>query len=130
MRSSAFFKWLSILTALLIVMILALGRFELFAGIEPISFGSLIFFIALNVGVFYLGNAAARHKNKNRLTQLIMILVFFKLFSCLLIIVIYDRLFHPPSDYYVLPFFLIYIVFTVFEVMMLSKANKMIEGPG
>ncbi|MBK8505642.1 MAG: hypothetical protein IPL46_27665 [Saprospiraceae bacterium] len=129
MRSSAFFKWLTFLSVLLTVVILSISTFEIFAGIKPISFGSLFFFITLSIVVFYLGNAAASHKNKNRLTQLIMILVFFKLFSCLLIIVIYDRLFHPSSDFYVLPFFLIYIVFTVFEVMMLSKANKMLDQP-
>ena len=127
MKSFAFFKWLTILTTLLTIVILALSTFEKFAGIKPISFGSLVFFVTLSIVVFYLGNAAASSENKNRLTQLIMILVFFKLFSCLMIIVIYDRLFHPPSDYYVLPFFLIYIVFTAFEVMMLSKANKMVD---
>jgi hypothetical protein len=127
MKSSAFFTWLTILTALLSIIILALSTFEIFAAIKLISFSSLIFFVALSIVVFYLGNAAASSENKNRLTQLIMILVFFKLFSCLLIIVIYDRLFKPSSDYYVLPFFLIYIVFTVFEVTMLSKANKMVD---
>ena len=56
-----------------------------------------------------------------------MILVFIKLFCCLLIIIVYDRLFHPQSNVYVIPFFLIYIAFTVLEVNMLSKANRLAQ---
>ncbi len=124
MKSPVFFKWLIILTVLLAGIITALSLIPIFKNILGISFSTLIFFVSLSITVYYLGNSAARSRNKNRLTQLIMILVFFKLFSCLLIIIIYDRFFHPASNYYVLPFFLIYISYTVFEVMMLSKANK------
>jgi hypothetical protein len=124
MKSPVFFKWLIILTVLLAGIIMALSLIPIFENILGISFSTLIFFVSLSITVYYLGNSAARSRNKNRLTQLIMILVFFKLFSCLLIIIIYDRFFHPVSNYYVLPFFIIYISYTVFEVMMLSKANK------
>ena len=127
MESSAFFKRLTLVTILLALCILAFSFIPIFEGILPISFASLIFFVLLSIAVFYLGNAAARSSNKNRLTQLIMILVFVKLFSCLLIIIIYDRVFQPASNYYVIPFFMIYIVFTIFEVGMLTKANKLTQ---
>lgn len=125
MESSAFFKQLSIISFVLIIFILALSYLGPFNDILPISYASLAFFVILSVAVFYLGNAAARSSDKNRLTQLIIILVFFKLFSCLFIIIAYDRMFQPQSNYYVLPFFLIYIVFTIFEVNMLTKANRL-----
>lgn len=125
MKSSVFFKWLIILTLLLTTVIFVLSFIEIFKDSLAISLSSIVFFVSLSITVFYLGNAAARSTNKNRLTQLIMILVFFKLFSCLLIIMIYDRFFHPANNYYVLPFFLIYILYTVFEVIMLTKANKL-----
>ncbi len=124
MKSSVFFKWLIIITLLLTTVIFVLSFIEIFKDSLSISLSSIVFFVSLSIAVFYLGNAAARSTNKNRLTQLIMILVFFKLFSCLLIIMIYDRFFHPANNYYVLPFFLIYILYTVFEVIMLTKANK------
>lgn len=125
MKSSVFFKWLIIITLLLTTVIFVLSFIEIFKDSLAISLSSIVFFVSLSIAVFYLGNAAARSTNKNRLTQLIMILVFFKLFSCLLIIMIYDRFFHPVNNYYVLPFFLIYILYTVFEVIMLTKANKL-----
>ena len=125
MKSSVFFRWLIILTLLLTTLIFVLSFIHIFKDSLAISLSSIVFFVSLSIVVFYLGNAAARSTNKNRLTQLIMILVFFKLFSCLLIIMIYDRFFHPPNNYYVLPFFLIYILYTVFEVIMLTKANKL-----
>lgn len=125
MKSSVFFKWLILLTLLLTILIFVLSFIHIFKDSLAISLSSIIFFVSLSIVVFYLGNAAARSANKNRLTQLIMILVFFKLFSCLLIIIIYDRFFHPANNYYVLPFFLIYILYTVFEVIMLTKANKL-----
>lgn len=127
MESSAFYKSLSLVTIILMVILLAISYLPPFKGILAISFVSLAFFIALSIIVFYLGNAAAKSPNKNRLTQLIMILVFVKLFCCLFIIIIYDRLFEPRTNFYVLPFILIYIVFTVFEVNMLSKANRLTQ---
>ena len=125
MKSSVFFKWLILLTLLLTIVIFVLSFIHIFKDSLTISLSSIIFFVSLSIAVFYLGNAAARSTNKNRLTQLIMILVFFKLFSCLLIIIIYDRFFHPTNNYYVLPFFLIYILYKFFEVIMLTKTNKL-----
>lgn len=127
MESAAFFKSLIAVTIFLIVIIIGLSFIHVFKDIIPFSLSSLLFFILLSVAVFYLGNAAAKSSNKHRLTQLIMILVFVKLFCCLLIIIVYDRLFHPQSNVYVIPFFLIYIAFTVLEVNMLSKANRLAQ---
>lgn len=125
MESSVFFKWLVIVTILLITLILALSFLDPFEDILPISYASLAFFVILSIAVFYLGHAAAKSSDKNKLTQLIIALVFFKLFSCLLIIIVYDQIFQPKSNHYVIPFFLIYIVFTVFEVNMLTRAGRL-----
>jgi hypothetical protein len=126
MTNTSFYKWLIISTASLLIVISLLSLIKGFEQILPISLASLAFFVALNIIVFYLGVAAIKSPNHNLMTQLTMILVFFKLMSCLIIVIAYDQLYHPANDTYIIPFFLIYITYTVLEVTMLTKLNKQV----
>lgn len=56
-----------------------------------------------------------------------MMLVLFKLVCCVVIVLVYDRAFKPENKAYLIPFFVIYLAYTVFEVIMLTKANKKID---
>ncbi|NND06650.1 MAG: hypothetical protein HKN87_09740 [Saprospiraceae bacterium] len=124
MKTATFFLWISLLTLILTIGTYLMASTAFFAGSFPISFGSIIFFTILTIGAHYLGVLAARSKNQNHLTQLTMVLVFFKLFSCLLIVFLYDRIFDPPTSNYLLLFFLIYLTYTIFEVIVLTQANR------
>jgi hypothetical protein len=125
MQTKAFYKWLILITILLSVMIVGLSFIPNFKDTLGISLFSLIFFVVLNIGIYYLGVKSVRSKDKNSLTRLIMLLVFLKMISCLAIVIVYDQGWQPATNHYIIPFFLIYISYTIFEVDMLSKISKM-----
>jgi hypothetical protein len=125
MQSKAFYKWLVLISILLSVMIVGMSFIPGFEGTLGISLFSLLFFVLLNIGVYYLGLRSARSEDKNSLTRLIMLLVFLKMISCLLIVIIYDQGWKPSTNHYIIPFFAIYVSYTIFEVDMLSKISKM-----
>jgi hypothetical protein len=125
MTHTQFYLWLTGLTFGIAGIIALLMLFPAFADILPISIISSGFFVILCILVFYLGNRAAKSENKYVLTRLILGLVFIKILACLGIVIVYDRVFVPTSNYYMLPFFLIYLVYTIFEVVLLTKANKL-----
>ena len=106
-------------------MIVSMSLIPGFEDALAISLFSLLFFVLLNIGVYYLGLRSVRSKDKNSLTRLIMLLVFLKMISCLLIIIVYDQGWKPATNHYIIPFFLIYVSYTIFEVDMLSKISKM-----
>lgn len=56
--------------------------------------------------------------------QLVMIAVFFKIALCLLIVIIYKKVFEPADHSFIWPFLVIYVSTTVFEVIFLEKVGR------
>ena len=130
MTQTQFYLWLAGLTTGVVGIVFLLLLFPAFGDILPVSLISVGFFVILCITVYYLGNQAAKSDNKYVLTRLILGLVFIKIFACLAIVIVYEKLFEPDTNYYMLPFFLIYLVYTVFEVILLTKANKLSASYG
>ncbi|MDH3651863.1 MAG: hypothetical protein OEQ53_19415, partial [Saprospiraceae bacterium] len=96
-----------------------------FRSSAPISLFSILFFSLLCLVIHYVAKSAARNPNKNLLTQLIMVVVFLKLIFCLLLVVGYDRMYQPENNNFIIPFLLFYLIYTSFEVVILTKANRL-----
>ena len=89
------------------------------------AFLSLGIFIALVGFAYFVGVRAARSKSNMRFIQFTMGMVVLKMFVCVAMIVIYVQEFAPESKLFVLPFLLLYLIFTIFEVYILLKVAKM-----
>ncbi len=124
MTDTSFYKWLTINSLTLLLGVYILAQWELFNEVIPISSISIFFFILLSIGTFYLGRSASRSNNPYLMTQLSMMLILFKLVCCVVIVLVYDRAYMPANNAYLIPLFLIYLTYTVFEVIMLTRANK------
>ena len=124
MTPKRFFLWLVILTVPLLVLSYILSTVSGFEHTKSITALSIPFFVLLSISIFFLGLKAAKSKDKNSLTRLVMATVFIKLVGCLAVIIIHDRLYHPDSGHYALPFIIYYIVYTSFEVKVLMDINK------
>ena len=128
MLESKFYAWLAGLTVTSLAVVLILSWFEPFVDSRPLSIFSVVFFSLLCIAVQYLGKRAARSTNKNLLTQLIMIVVFLKLFCCLFLVIGYDQFYAPSTNHFVLPFIFLYLVYTSFEVIILMRASRLSQG--
>jgi len=124
MTNTSFYKWLLIVTISLLLGVFTLAQCRLFSEIVPISIAGIFFFIMLSIGTFYIGHRASRSENPYLMTQLSMMLVLFKLVCCVVIVLVYDRIYLPANNAYLIPLFMIYLTYTVYEVIMLTKANK------
>ncbi|MDH3650012.1 MAG: hypothetical protein OEQ53_10025 [Saprospiraceae bacterium] len=125
MSPSKFFIWLAGISLALLGLVIVQQKAAWYDEIFRISYLSIGFFVLLSILIYFLARAASTSPNKNYLTQLVMILVFVKILACLTIIIVYDRLYQPSSNIYVLPFFLHYIVYTSLEIYILTRASKM-----
>lgn len=124
MSSKLFFGWLISITVPLVILSIFLSDIEGFAATKSITAISIPFFVVLSIIIYFLAVRAARSKDKNSLTRLVMATVFIKLVGCLAIIIVHDRIYNPESGHYVLPFIAFYIAYTVFEVKLLTDLNK------
>jgi hypothetical protein len=120
-----FAGWLSGITIALLISLFFARNAGWYHEIEKISYISIVFFVLLSIVIYFIAKSSGSSTNKNLLTQWIMILVFVKIFSGLVIIIAFDRIYHPKSNLFVLPFFLAYLIYTALEVWILTKASKM-----
>lgn len=120
-----FAGWLSGITAVFLLSLFLVRNADWYHEIDKISYISIAFFVVLSILIYFIARSSGRSADKNLLTRWIMILVFVKIFSGLVIIVVFDRIYHPESNLFVLPFFLAYLIYTALEVWILTKASKM-----
>lgn len=115
---------LSALTALLLlVSYLINSKYPEFVPWDFMLLTILLFFI-LSVTVFYFGAKAAMSKDANAFTRLIMLLTFGKLFLSVALVVAWLKLKAPDSMLFVVPFFAVYIIYTIFETNTLTHLSK------
>ncbi len=67
---------------------------------------------------------ALNSTNKMAFIQITMVNVFLKIAGLLTIVVVYFKIFKPESKIIIIPFLLIYLVFSVFETLFTYKIAK------
>jgi hypothetical protein len=113
--------FLMLLTGLVLVFIHIL---QPFAPYKMLSMASLVFFAVFTVSIYFTAANAALSKDRNAFTRLIMLSTFVKMVLTGALIIGYHHFFKPADNYFLIPFFLIYIVFTTFETIFMSKLGK------
>ena len=124
MNQKRYMGRLSVLTAvLLLISYLANSKFP---EIVPWDFTliTISMFFFMSTAVFYLGVNAAMSKDSNAFTRVIMLFTFGKLFLSALLVVGWLKLKAPESMLFVVPFFAVYIIYTIFETNTLTHLSK------
>lgn len=120
----------SFISGLLISIVLSFGaHFTLsnFIAIQEyldLSIITVAMMVTLSLFVYFLSNKALNSENKGFFINVILINVMLKLFLSFALVVAYAKITQPESKYFVVPFLFIYLIFTVFETVFLSKQSK------
>lgn len=85
---------------------------------------SIGLFFLLSIAAFYLGAKAALSKDPNAFTRLIMVFTLTKLLISATFVIVWFRIESPESVMFVVPFFIVYIVYTVHETNLLTRLGK------
>jgi hypothetical protein len=89
-----------------------------------VAWWSLFAFILLSFGLYFLSKQAALSKNKTLFNGIIMASVFFKMFIAVIVLVIYKKVYQPQDKNFLIPFFLTYFLFMIFETYFMIKLAK------
>lgn len=129
MEESVFWKSYGLVTLLIFVCLylfdLAVPPTEAFNTFSMITVAC---FSGVLVFVFYRSRIAVRSTDQFRFVRLMLLLFLIKFFLCVFLVAIYWKVAVPDNREAVLPFLLIYIFYTIFEVWFLSKIAH--ESPG
>lgn len=125
MENRRFLVILGVITAIM-VLLLASGHFlaDAFKPHTGFSFAVLAMYVIFSLIAYQAGKSAVQSTNKYRFIQVLIIIIMGKIFLSLLFFLAYMKLFQPADKLFVIPFILIYLIYTVFEVYYLEKIAK------
>jgi hypothetical protein len=95
------------------------------AAYARLSWIGLVFFIVLSVVMYEVGYQAAASDNKHNFTNTVIGFTIGKMMIAILIILGYLKLAEPETKLFVLPFFGIYLIYTIFETYFMIRLGKM-----
>jgi len=119
-----FFTQLAIVSISTFGLLFLMHLSEHFKPFQILTYGSLVGFILLSIGMYYLSSRAANSTDKNLFLQQVMLTTFMKMVLTIAVIIGYHKLAEPESKAYALPFLLIYVIFTIFETSFMMKLSK------
>jgi len=123
MNHRSFFIQLGIVSLGVIILIFALNLVPAFYTFQSLTWISFAFFFSLSVLMYFIGHSSANSSNKNSFLQIVMATTFLKMFLCIGLVIVYHTLAKPESNMFVVPFLLIYIIFTIFETYFMMKLS-------
>ena len=115
---------ISSLTAALLFWLNTLPKFQADSGF---TWFSLALFVVLSIIMFFVGRKASLSDNKNTFTNTALLFTTAKLFLTVIIIYSYNEIMEPKSRLFILPFFAVYLIFTIFETYFMIRLGR-IEG--
>lgn len=125
MSQRSFFTQLGLLSLGTALLIFLLGRLPRFQAYSLLSWASLAAFFALSVAMFFAGRSAAHSDNKNDFTNAVLGFTVGKMFLAIVAIFGYSSLAKPTDKLFIIPFFSIYLIYTIFETYFMMKLGRM-----
>ncbi|MFT4664555.1 MAG: Zn-dependent protease with chaperone function [Polaribacter sp.] len=124
MAHQKFLRPLIGLTLALILLVVLSGYYPPLASYQDIFSISIFFFVAFSVLTYWLADSAAHSSNKFAFTQATFLFLFGKLLFSVLILVVYKLVALPETNLYVLPFFLVYLCYTILETGFMMRLGR------
>ena len=118
-----FFTYLTIVSIATTLGLVLLHQSPHFEPFQIFSYSSLLGFILLSIGMYFLSVRAIKSQDKNLFLQQVLATTFIKMLLCIVIIVGYFKLAEPSTKMYAIPFLIIYLIFTIFETYFMMKLN-------
>ncbi len=124
MTNKTFFLQLGGVILITVAALLGLFQVPKLAPYQLLGWISLGGFVFLSIVMFLIGRSAANSANKNTFTNTIMVFTMGKMMLAIMIVYAYLQLAEPIDKFFVIPFFLVYFVFTAFETYFMMKLGK------
>lgn len=124
MTQKLFLKLLCSTIGILLIVLTVIHSFQIFRPHIGLSIGMVVMFVLLAIVNYTLGEKAVQSDNKYLYNNLIIGNFILKMICSISIVVAYVKIIAPTDTYFVMPFIVIYVIFTIFEVtFMMKQAN-------
>ena len=124
MNTKSFLIQLGIFSLLMLGVLLALRFIPLVLPYQNFGWISWIVFFVLSLGMFFIGQKAAVSKNNFAFTQVVILTMIIKMVLAFFLCVLYYTIAQPANKYFIIPLFIVYLGFTVFETYFMMKIGN------
>jgi len=124
MSNRFFLKWMTVTTGIFVMGIFLLGNMSFFQPIKDFSWYSLIFFVLTTVLVYSLSYLGIKGSSTTGFIYYVLGSMALKFLLCFVAVVLYYYYLLPTTMYFVAPFLVMYIAFTVVETYSLVKLSR------
>lgn len=121
MKVSTFWYSFITLSILTLSLLFWVHQFDTFRPHTLLAALIFSFMWLVTLFMFFLGRKAVQSSNKYMFIRLVIGSVMAKMMLILLIIVVYVKIAQPESKFFVLPFLGVYLIFSIFETLVLYK---------
>ena len=115
---------LSLVTLFIGALLWLLSTFSIFHDHQHLSWLSLLLFVFISIVMYFSGRWGIRNNNKNLFFSLVYAYMGGKMLLSIMLLVLYYFYVEPNTKLFILPFFLVYLFFTIFESYFLVKLNE------
>ena len=105
------------------VVLWLLSSLPIFEIHQQLSWLSLILFFIISIVMYFTGRWGVNNDNKNTFISLMYAYMGGKMFLSVVLIMMYYFYVEPNTKLFILPFFVVYLIFTIFESYFLMKLN-------
>lgn len=95
--------------------------------LQNFTFASIGFFTLLSAMIYFLTSKGIKNKSNNTFFTYVYLAMGIKMLLCVAVVFFYFFRFKPEKLFFILPFFLLYICYTIFETYFLVKESKRIS---
>ncbi|MBK6948072.1 MAG: hypothetical protein IPH16_08470 [Haliscomenobacter sp.] len=90
----------------------------------PLAWIALFFFIGFSLALYFAAKRIAKSSKKEHFINLVLGMTMLKMLFSFVLIAIYSYWTHPASNLFALPFFGVYLIFTIFETAFMIRVGK------
>lgn len=125
MTTAQFFRQLTGAMALAVLLTLLLWLVPAVRPHLALSGLSLLGFVLLSIAMFFVGRAAAASQDRYAFSRMVLVFTLMKMVVAVVVVLIYTSWAQPDNKLFILPFFVVYLIFTIFETHFLMRLGKM-----
>lgn len=124
MQHTTFFKYLVFTTLFAVALSLLQYTLPVLETYVALALWSTALFTVLNVVMYGLTYRIVVQSRQNQFIGIFMVFTLFKMILAVGIVGLYAKYMEPPNRFFVLPFFLIYLIYTAFELWFMDKLGR------
>lgn len=125
MTNENFFVNLGFTIILSSLIVIGLSYWAQTGPYSQLGWFSILMFSCLSGVVFLLGKKTVDHPVRTRFIGVTIANMMLKMFFSIALILVYYKWKGPQSPYFILPFIIIYLIYTIFETkFLLNLANQ------